>query len=247
MANNRFSIKRALRFGWETMKKNFWFFVLIFLIIFAINIIGGYLTDYLQTRGEVELKVFNATSLWGVIIPGIVMQIILWVLGIIMGIGLIKISIKLADGQEARMADLFRHYRLFFGYIFGSFLYFLVVLIGLILLIVPGIIWAIKYQFVLYFIVDKNMGIADSMKSSGQATYGAKGKLFWFGVLISLINLVPTIILMILVFFYNFLGFIALAGFIITIPTVVVATAYIYRKLESSAGGYNHAPAKISP
>lgn len=57
----------------------------------------------------------------------------------------------------------------------------------------------------------------EAIKKSGEITMGSKGKLFWFGLLLGLINIAGAICLLI--------------GLFITIPVTMVAMVYVYRKL----------------
>ena len=85
------------------------------------------------------------------------------------------------------------------------------------MLIVPGVIWAIKYQFFAYLIVDKKMGPWEAIQKSGEMTAGNKGNLFLLGLILALINIAGAICL--------------LVGLFATIPTTMLAIVYVYRKL----------------
>jgi uncharacterized membrane protein len=90
---------------------------------------------------------------------------------------------------------------------------------GLILLIVPGIYLGLKYQFFSYLIVDKELGVLDSLKESSQITQGVKWQLFGFSL--ALIGI-------------NILGALAFGiGLLVTIPLTVVAHVFVYRKLST--------------
>ncbi|MEA3324508.1 MAG: hypothetical protein U9Q37_05135 [Euryarchaeota archaeon] len=60
----------------------------------------------------------------------------------------------------------------------GLILYGFIVVGGLILLTIPGIIWAIKFQFFDYLIVDKGLGPIDALEKSSEITRGVKWDLF---------------------------------------------------------------------
>ncbi|HEX7444847.1 MAG TPA: hypothetical protein VF300_00510, partial [Methanothrix sp.] len=66
------------------------------------------------------------------------------------------------------------------NYLVAGFFYGLMVVIGLLLLIVPGIYLGLKYQFFGYLIVDRGMGPFEALKESGRLTDGAKKDLFVF-------------------------------------------------------------------
>ena len=87
----------------------------------------------------------------------------------------------------------------------------------MILLIIPGIIWGIKFQFFSCFIVDKGVGPIEALKRSSVITKDAKWDLFLFNLLLILINLLGAICLLI--------------GLFVTIPTTMVDWAFVYRRL----------------
>jgi hypothetical protein len=204
MAIKKFSKKEALQFGWQAMKKNFWFFAGVLIVTGLVSWAPGALSDLT----EKDLAIFS-----------IIIGIAGWALQTVVQMGLIKIALNLHDNKERKFSDLFSCFRLFFRYIFSSILYGLIVLGGFILLIVPGIIWAIKFQFFGYFIVDKGTGPAEALKRSSAITQGAKWDLFLLGLLLGLINLLGVLCLIL--------------GLFATVPTSMVARAFVYRKLLS--------------
>ena len=204
MATEKFSRGEAIRFGWETVKSNIGFFIVLFLLAFVIIIIPEIIGGMIKERLPIISFIFGIAS---------------WILQLIIGMGLTRITINFSDGKRGDFGDLFSCFHLLPRYLLGSILYGLIVMAGMILLIIPGIIWAIKFQFFSYLIVDKGMRPIESLKRSSDITVGVKWDLLLFGSL--LLGL-------------NFLGFLALlVGLLVTIPTSMVALAYVYRKLQS--------------
>lgn len=146
-----------------------------------------------------------------------VLSIVLWVVGIIMQIGWIKICLLLGRGQKPAVSELFLNGSLFFKFILGSICYVLAVIGGFILLIVPGIIFMVMFGMYTYFIVDKNMGPIESLKASRALTKGIRWQLFCFGALLSLLNIAGLLCLVVGLFF--------------TIPASYIAAAYVYEQL----------------
>jgi len=201
----RFDRGEAVRFGWEVTKNNLAFFVLILLITWAVETIFS-IPNIGFHRFFVVMPFFG---------------LIQFVIGIFVGMAYIRISLRFVSGETAEFSDLWASYPYFLNYLVGQILYGLIVLAGFILLIVPGIIWAIKYQFVGYLILDKEMAPVAALKRSGEMTKGSKGNLFVLGLIFLGITI---------------LGAIAcLVGLFAAIPTVMVAHAYVYRKLASQA------------
>src|SRR3989339_553892 len=205
-----FSIKEALRFGWTKTKERIGFYISLLLI--AVLVLGVLLILFTILSGSKS----TLSQLLGWL-----MYILYFVVAIVIGIGIVKISTQVIEGKQPTIADLFSHYHYFWKYMGVSILYMLIVYAGLILLIIPGIIWAIKYQFVYYLVIDKNMGITEAFKASKQMTAQCKGKLFWMYIVFGLIS---------------FVGILALfVGTFITTPIVMLAYAYVYKKLLPKA------------
>lgn len=206
MTTKKFSTDEAIRFGWNTMKSNLGFFIGLLIVVGLIYSVPDII---------LELVTKDAPIL------SIIIWIVSWILSILVSMGLIKISLRFCDNEKARFSDLFSQYPLFFKYLFGSILYGLIVLAGLILLIIPGIIWGIKFRFYDYFIIDKKLGPIEALKRSSAITKGTKWNLFLFGLLLGLIDVLGFLFLLI--------------GLFATIPTTMVAMAFVYRKLLAQA------------
>ena len=200
---NSFSIKESIRFGWETFKKNWQFLAMVSVVIFLVNVIPSWLNNLAEES-----------------LPGMrfIFSIAGWLLQMVTSIGLIVITLKYVDHKVPKLGDLWEHYSLLLNYFLSSLIYGLIVLGGIILLIVPGIYFAVKYQFFSYYVVDKKMGAWEAVKASGKITTGVKWKLVGFGFVS---------------FGIIILGALALGiGVIVAMPVVSLAEAYLYRKLS---------------
>ncbi|MDI6752010.1 MAG: DUF975 family protein [bacterium] len=206
MTTQKFSKGEAIHFGWETMKTNLGFFIGLLIVAGLINSIPAIITGLLEKDAPILSIIISIASL---------------VLSMVIEMGLIRIAIRFCDNEKSEFSYLFSCFSLFFKYLFGLILYVLIVLGGMILLIIPGIIWGIKFQFFSYFIIDKGLGPIEALKRSSAITKGAKWDLFLFGLLVILINLLGLLCLFI--------------GLFAALPTTMVAAAFVYRKLQSSA------------
>ena len=199
----KFSKREAISFGWNLTKNNFGFFVLLLILVAVIYVVLNSI-QYLA-KGKSPLI--------------LILYLIETIIRTIITMGLIKISLKFCDNEKAKISDLFSAYPLFLKYLIGSILYALIILGGLILLIIPGIIWSIQFQFFGYLIVDKGLGPIEALKESARITKGNKWNLFLFGILLGLIKILGALAL--------------LVGLFVTIPTAMIANAFVYRKLLS--------------
>jgi uncharacterized membrane protein len=199
----KFSKKEAINFGWNISKNNFKFFILLFTLVVVVFIILSFIQSLVNEKS----------------LPALILYIINIVVQIIISMGLVKISLKFCDNEKPKISDLFPSYPLFFKFLIGSIIYGLIVIGGLILLIIPGIIWSIQFQFFGYLILDKGISPIEALKKSSKITKGTKWDLFLFGILLGFINI---------------LGALAfLVGLFVTIPATMIATAFVYRKLLS--------------
>ncbi len=204
MSKKDFNIEEALQYGWNVMKANIWFFVGVLVVAWAIAFVPHVLATVLQRESGGLSFLF---------------RIVGWVIDLIISIGLITIALKFLDDQQPKFEDLFSFKPHFWRYLGASILTGLVVWAGLILLIVPGIYWALKFQFYGYFVIDKGLEPIESMKRSSQITQDVKWKLLGFGIVLAIINMI---------------GFICLfVGLLVTVPLTLLAYSSVYRKLLS--------------
>ncbi len=207
MTNKKFSNKEAINFGWKMLKENLGFFLTIGAIVLIVSIIPSIAQEIAKKSDSNSVKVILNT-----------INLLFQIVGILVGLGLIKITLKLFEKQEVNISDLFSQYHLFFKYLVGIVLYSIIIVCGIILFVVPGIIWGIKFKFFPYFIVE-GYDVIESFKKSSQITQGSKWDLFVFGLILILISIAG-----VLAFF---------VGTLITIPIVSMATVFVYKKLKS--------------
>jgi uncharacterized membrane protein len=207
MARKYFNFSDVLSYGWGVMKANLWFFVGIGFVFLVIT--------YIPTI--IEVIAAHLLPPPAFIIVRISTTILAFVINIMLGVGIIKIALSFCYEQKPPFATLFDAWDCFWRYVGAAVLYCLIVLGGLILLIVPGVVWAVKFSLCYYFVIDKGLGPIDALKASSRATMGVKWQLFGFGLLCGLINLLGMLCLIV--------------GIFATYPTVLVAQALVYRQL----------------
>jgi len=150
----------------------------------------------------------------------VISNILVFVVNTIIDMGLIRIAIKFAEREKPVFSDLFYTPSLI-NYVLTSIMSAVIVLIGLILFIIPGVIFALRIQFSKYLVIDKRLGPVEAIQKSWGMTKGISFNLFLFAILLMLINL---------------LGLLAfIVGLFISVPLTMVANAFVYRKLLSYA------------
>jgi uncharacterized membrane protein len=200
----RFVKKEAITFAFNIAKQNILFFLGIFVVWAFITIASSAIQGSINRSGSFLLS--------------FLFSLVMWVINSIFSMGVINITLKFVDKKKPSLKDLYYTQKLF-NYILASILRGLIILGGFILLIVPGIILAVKLQFAEYLVVDRKLNYDAALRGSWKMTKGVKWNLFLLGILLFLINL---------------LGLLCLAvGLLVTVPLAMVAEAYVYRKLLS--------------
>ena len=91
-------------------------------------------------------------------------------------------------------------------------------MVGLLLLIVPGCMWAYMFLYVGFLTIDKGMSPIAALQESRVMTHGYKMDLFLFSLVVAGLNILGVICL--------------LVGVLVSIPVTLMASAYVYRKLS---------------
>jgi uncharacterized membrane protein len=197
-----FSKKEAIKFGFDLAKKNLLFFIGIFIIVIIFSGLSSSLKNLVPPQTEPLLY--------------FALYFVLFVVNLVIGIGLTKIALEFVDGKKPKFSDLF-YYKPVVKYFIATIVQGIITLVGFILLIIPGIIFSLRLYYTSYLIVDKNLSPVDAVKTSWKITHGNTWNLFFFGVLIGLINILGLLCLIV--------------GLFITVPLSMLASVYVYRKL----------------
>ncbi len=207
MANEKFSISEALKYGWEAFKKHAGFLIGFTIVIGLITLIPDFMTEKLFARGSL-----------GFVIGKILSRLI----GLLLGMAATRISLDLFDNDQADLARLGELPGVAVPYLVGKVLYGVIVLLGLVLLIVPGLIAAYMFLYVGYLIIDRHLGPVEALKESKALTTGVKWDLFLFSLVVAVINIIGVLCLFI--------------GLVVTIPMTLMASVFVYRRLSPASG-----------
>lgn len=197
--NAPFTIRESFEFGWKKTRAHSRLLFAAVLTLFATRI----------AYAIVE-KVLGHTA------QGIAAEIVLTVVSILFGIGLTYITLKLSKGEHTIYGDIIPPLPLVWQFFAASVLSALIVVGGLILLIVPGVYFALRFSMVRFAALE-GAGIRGSLRRSTDLTKGVKWRLL--GFLLAVIGL-------------NILGAVFfLIGLLVTVPVTMIAYAHIYQKL----------------
>lgn len=212
MQETQLNKKQTFVYGWESFKRTPGLLIGVTIFSGLVGIVGT------GTSGGVAN--FN-------VVISALFFVAFFLIRMIVEAGLIKVALDIIKRGGSRFIELFSGVHYVISYILASILYSLIILAGLLLLIVPGIIWAVKFQFFGYFVVDKEMGPVEALKNSSRITNGSKINILLLDILMMLLNIAGSLAFGI--------------GLLITIPVTMIAMAHAYKQLEepdfSPAGG----------
>ncbi len=210
-----FSREKILLEAWKIVKTNLSFFVGFVLFISLINIAP----EILMRRYSNVLSVNKNLSLF--------VQVVLFIIQLIVGYLIVKIPLLAMDKMDINKDNILSSSRTFYNYTIGSAVYGLGIILLLrmmnsigpagIILVFPLIFLILKFQFVNFIIIDKNISVLSAFRISNEITKDELLELFLFLLLIFLLNLLG--------------AFVFLVGLLLTLPISILAIALIYREL----------------
>jgi len=207
------SIGECIRFGWETFKKRPGILIGAFVLTMLIPSIPGILVPSPEVAPGVPPPPPTTAEL--------VATLTSLVLGIFAAIGMTTLALRAHDDiATVKIGDLWNP-QPFWRYLGAQFLVAIIIFVGLLLLIVPGIIAALGLLFVLYVVIDRGAGPINALKESWRITNGNKWQLFLFGLVLIGLNLVGLLALVV--------------GLLVTVPVTWIAVTHAYRTLASQA------------
>jgi hypothetical protein len=165
-------VKRAF----ELTKKNFGQLVLamitVLAVYFVIVLVLGAIDAAMGWKPPIE-SARNQGSVFN--------QLAMQVVSIFISLGATRFALNLVSGRPFGIAQIFGEGDKLLRGIGVWLLLTLMIVVGLILLIVPGIWVALKYGQAMNALVDRNCGVIDAFRYSGKITEGHKAKLMLLG------------------------------------------------------------------
>jgi len=200
------SVRHAFDFAWPTLKKHLGLFSTVLL-----TILGAWVV--------LEIAVI-AGQRFGILLWTVMhLAFLIFVAGV--ELGLLQICRAFSDGKVPAFADTFAHLPLGPKFLAAQILYLLMVVIGLLLLVVPGVYLGGRYALFGFRFADGETNLLRCFQQSALLTKGATTGLLC--ILAALLVL-------------NVLGASLLAlGLFITVPLSFLIMTDIYRQLTARA------------
>ncbi len=195
-----FSIADAFRFGWETFKKEWMFYIGITFLVIAISAIARLIAGASGFLGFVLM------------IGAILLEWWLYA-------GVTRITLRAHAGQPVSFEMLFgESWDTLYRFALAAIVAGVLIVVGYVLLIVPGVIVQVMLILFAFAIVDKGMGPIDALKESRRLTKSNRWQVFWFLLLMVLVNAVGAML--------------AGIGLLVSLPVSLLALTYVYKALD---------------
>lgn len=197
-----FEIGQALGAGWRNFWPNILPMALFALIVWAVNAV---------------LQLLQDDAGW---FAAFLLGLAGFLVGQLVAIGWIKLALDITDGRQVSAGAIVDRFRLVVPYLIAAVLFALMVSIGLILLVIPGIILFIVFAFYGFHIVDTGQtNPIEAFRRSAELTRGHRWHLFGFGLVLIGINILGLLVLIV--------------GVLISSGVSLLAVAHVYRRLAT--------------
>ncbi|MCX6085141.1 MAG: DUF975 family protein [Caldiserica bacterium] len=171
-------IFQSIRYGWN--KARLW--VWAFLPALALQwILDGAVTWRVDAGGNRSLQLWwhnMGPQTAGIAIMATVLGFVGYVVSLWVRMGIVHGSVLAARGENVTAGNFFLSWERVGQFVVGTLLYGLIVGVGMILLIVPGVVWGLRYSMYGYYMVTQGAGPMEALQKSAAATDGHKGELF---------------------------------------------------------------------
>ncbi len=195
--------------GWRQLWKQFLMLFLIGIIVVLISSPSSIMRSVAQETGGAGAAVLGILSLaYGILLTAPV------------GYGFSFVYLKAARDDPLDVKDVFEGFQNYWNAVLASLLVTVIVVIGCMLVIVPGIIFGCKLAFTPYLVVDRKMQVTEAVQESWRMTNGHAWKVFLIGLLAVPIGIAGLICFGV--------------GIIIAIMWVSLAHASLYYAISSS-------------
>jgi uncharacterized membrane protein len=161
---------RSFGHGWDTMKKYFPGLLVVLLLLFVFSLPVGFLNGIMKRGFSVNAVSGLINVAYGIIVLGPISYGATWVF------------LKAVRNELFKTYDMFMAFQDIWNIVLANLLVSIIVGVGFVLLIVPGIIFACKLTFVPFLVMDKKMEAVAAIKKSWAMTKGYSWTIFGMAI-----------------------------------------------------------------
>lgn len=201
-----FSAIEVIKNSWKLFLIHKHFYLKTTLLYGGISLVAGMIVgEKIDGLSDMVLQVISSVALW---------------YGMFL---LMKASLLVSSGKPITQDAFVLTPRLVISLILASLLVGIGSFIGFILLVIPGVIFALRAAFAQYIVIDQNEKPVSAIKKSIALTKGyfwSVFRLMFAMIVLCIISIFPLIFL----------------GFIVTVPLSSIAFSLAYRKMQNAGG-----------
>jgi uncharacterized membrane protein len=203
------SVKECLTTGWNDFSARPWLLIGSSVLIFILSMIA-----------DIPRTAAHGMHGGEAVAVGIIGFLVSIGLTFLIAMGKTAFYLRAHDSIRTATLNNLWHPHPYWRFVGTSLLAGIVTIIGLILLIVPGIIIGIIVGFAAYIVIDRGLAPFDALRESARITKGNRWKLFLLGLAVLGINIIGFCLLLI--------------GLFVTMPITALAVMHAYRTLSAT-------------
>ncbi|MGO1317074.1 MAG: hypothetical protein ACTMIR_08580 [Cellulomonadaceae bacterium] len=211
----------AFSYGWTKFQQNVGPILLgVLAYVVVIGVVVGIFTGILIGGSAAAADPYGNNNAAGALLGfgGLALAALLMFLVAFMQAGVTRASLEISHGRRVSFATFFQ-FADFGKVILAVLLVGLGTAVGTMLCYLPGLVFGFFAQFTLFYVIDKGLGPVDALKAS----FSLVNK-----------NLGTVVVLYIGVLIASALGtLLCYIGLIVTFPVALLATTYVYRRLNN--------------
>lgn len=161
LAGTPFKATAAIGYGWRRTWKNFWWILLLSLVVSAVFIVMNLITNGASiTNADFNdpQSVTEALAATSIGIFALIAAIVQWLATMLVYLGLIRIGLDITAGEQINVGRLFS-FQGFGRYLAGSIIIFLLISVGAGIPIGAGLVLSLWQSHLAYLIVGLVLGI----------------------------------------------------------------------------------------
>ena len=234
-----FSFGKNIKESWHLYKRNFWDLLIINIILVAVLYAVNLLDKSKVGTSSVEILNLNNFSL-NFSLPQSIVSLVVFSFLVSF---ILKFSLDIVEKEKIRLfsreiKNLIPSFKVYLNALLAIVICSIIMGVGMILLIIPGLYLMGRLFPVFYLIVDKKINVFKAIKMSWEITRKTGWYLFWKQVQVILFSLIPfllIVLVLITIFSVSFVKSFFITGlFLVPIITLI---AYIISALLNAPIG----------
>ncbi len=212
----RFVMSKALSDGWNGMSNNFLPLLWVGFVCSCVTLLSMSPSIFALVAGVLKIAIPPWLSML-IMLFGMATSMVVQP---ILSIGLIRVALKVLDGQPFSARDLFTGWSSYWQYLVASFVFNAAKGPAYLLFVLPGVYLDLSCHFYDYCIVDRGLGPVQGLRASWVGTKGILVKVMLMELVLCLVRAVG--------------GMLFIIGTIPATMIVLLARASMYRQIMQS-------------